>query len=262
MGSTPEESPWMIRRRPLDGEMWERHRGQELEAAIACLKRIRHYWTCCFPGYGLVIVNDDDGGLYETLYHDLFFVLAQRPDLEFIADELRRLVLSAEGLPTRGDAAGYGHDIESAILDDIRRARMILNRAAISEGGWLSDGPTVSLIDDQSEESPTQFLFSIFDNELRAFEGHAKHQARAMAIRLGIIRLPAAVQHRPAKGRPKGSTTYTLEDVRSCLRQFRAEGHALEKPAFLAHCGISESTWKRYTSDWGKRWTDLVREVD
>lgn len=261
MGSI-EEPSWVIRRRPLDEEMWERHRGHELEAAIACLKRIRHYWTCCFPGYGLVIVNDDDDGLYETLYHDLFFVLAQRQDLEPIAVDLRSLVLSAENLPTRGDADGYDHDIESAILDDIRQARLILNRAAILDGRPVPGGRPISLMDGQREESPTQFLFSMFDDELMAFEGHAKRQARAMAIRLGIIRLPAAVQHRPAKGRPKGSTTYTLEDVRTRLRQFRADGHDLEKPAFLAHCGISESTWKRYTADWGKRWTDLVRELD
>lgn len=261
MGNVQEETTWVIRRNPLDAEMWERHRGHELVAAIACLKRIRHYWTCCFPGYGLVIVNDDDDGLYETLYHDLFFVLAQRPDLGSTADELRRLVLSAEGLPTRGDGAAYGHDIESAILDDIRRARLILNQAAILEGGSVAGGRTISLMDGQLEESPTQFLFSIFDAELMAFEGHAKRQARAMAIRLGIIRLPAAVQHRPAKGRPKGSTTYKLEDVRTRLRKFRADGHDLDKARFLADCGISDRTWTRYTGQWGKTWTDLVQEL-
>jgi hypothetical protein len=37
---------WILRRKPLDQEMWSAFRGMELEGALAALTRLQAYWAC------------------------------------------------------------------------------------------------------------------------------------------------------------------------------------------------------------------------
>jgi len=207
----------------------------------------------------MVIVHDDDDGLYETLYHDLFFVLQQSPGLDLVADEIRDLVWDADSLPSFTDGAAYDQEIEAAIFDNLRRARNILNRRSIADGE-AGFGTTICVDGHIEEMSPTQFLFSIFDDEIQFRTEQAGRNARAAAVRLGIVKAPKPEPAAPAKGRPKGSTYLTLKEVKVKLRAFRADGHALDKPAFIVYCGISNATWDRYMAEWNTNWTAFVRE--
>lgn len=235
----------VLRRKPLDAEMWSPFLGCEVEAALAALQRIRAFWHAAMPNPWICVVPEDDQGLYDTLYHDLFYVLAQRPGLNVAADELRPLVPDA---PPDNSFAFYDHDMKNDLLDTMAHARRILNRLLIADGKSFG-------------ASPAERLFNLFDPEIEMIASNNKQAGDAMARRLGVLPEAKAEPAPSQKGRPTGSTFLTLEDVREMLRTYRVGGQTLNRSAFIQHCNVSESTWNRWMAAWNTNWTKLKQET-
>jgi len=245
--STATKGRMVLRRKPLDAEMWSSYLGMEIEGALAALQRICAYWNASLPNPWIATVPVDNQGLYETLYQDLVFVLAQRPGMDIAAEEIRALVLDADALSAE-DMELYGDEVRAGILGQMTRARNILNRLVIADGKPF--GP-----------SRVDALFDVFDGELNWMATTSKASAEAIATRLGILKAPERTPSPPAKGRPKGSTHFTLDEVRAKLGQFRADGRDLDLASFLQYLHVSDSTWKRWMREWKTSWTTLKRDV-
>lgn len=182
----------MARRGPLTPGAWQAFVGGELEGAIAALKRIRSYWRAVTVSPWFVVVPDDDNDLYDTLYHDLFFMLAQRHRFDSIAEELRQLV--PETPPDHDLALILDEEVKGDIFGNLTRARRMLNKVMIADGKTL-------------EESSVEHLFSVFDPAIESLAKHASDAAEAEAKRLGLLKddipedAPAPQRSKPRAGR-------------------------------------------------------------
>jgi hypothetical protein len=215
----------VMRRKPLDTAMLRAWRGAEIEVALAALKRIRAYWTATTSHPWFAFVLDDDQGLDQTLTHDLFFALRQRPDLGVVTAEIRKLVPE---MPVDHDLAiALDEDIKGDIYDQLSRARFILNEVLIAEGG--SFGP-----------NRADSLFDHFDKELDFMVNEAKRQAEAAAIRLGLKAPPPTSKPPEATKSPPTTGRHQLRarDRRERARELREKG--LARKEIAKQLGITE----------------------
>lgn len=161
----------VLRRKPLDAVMFAVWRGAEIEVALAALKRIRAYWNATTSYRWCAIVPEDDQGLYQTLTHDLFFALGQRPELGVLTAEIRKQIPEQ---PVDHDLAlALDDEIKGDIFDGLSRARFMLNEVLIAEGGSFG----------QNRADP---LFALFDKELEMIARDGKRQVDEWAIKLRL----------------------------------------------------------------------------
>lgn len=193
----PKVQNLIMRLKPLESESWSSFRGLEVKGALVIVGLLRDYWQMLFPRFGIVIVIVDDQGLYDTLYHNLFFILRQRPGLGVVVSEIRRLIPPSDSLPSHSDAVAYDEDITGPILDDLRRARAILNQVLIAEGGAFG-------------QSRVDTLFTSLVDEIAMRRRDGMERARKLAIRLGLEPAPASdLKKTPSKaGRPAVKLEY------------------------------------------------------
>lgn len=161
----------VLRRRPLNAEIWRPYLGAEIEGALAALRRIHAYWKTCTSNPWIAVVPEDDQGLYDTLYHDLFYMLGQRPGMDTLAQELCDLV--PETPVDNNLALILDSDVRGDIFDALTRARHALNRILVADGKTFG-------------ASPVDALFDIFDAELDMIAMESKASADAMSKQLGL----------------------------------------------------------------------------
>jgi hypothetical protein len=236
------------RLKPLDASLWQPYQGYEIEGTLRTIALIKEYWESLFPRFGFVIVIDDDQGLYDTLYHNLFFMLGQRPELHMARELIRGLVPDSENLPNHRDAVGFDEEISSRIYDDLRSARTILNRILIAEGRSFGD-------------SPVDALFDLFAKELIVRRSDNKQQAERFAARLGFDTLPKTPRPSGKPGRP--SIEIENRDAQSAywhlIEDFEQDGER-RKPShgdlcdYLCSRGvhIGISTFGKHVRQWKK----------
>lgn len=232
----------ILRRRPLDAEMFTAWRGREIYVALAALKQLRAYWDATTGQRWFTMVWDDDQGLYQTLIHDLYFAMGQRPDLGTATAELRNLV---PDLPPDSDLALIlDEEIRGHIFDYLTRARQMLIAILIAEGG----APAVN---------PADPLFVTFDAEIGLMARNAISACDAKAVELGLMK-PATLA-KARTGRPRGRT-WERSALLAAASTFIEGNSDARRAAFLQRVGISERNWKRYTKDYGFTWSELRRE--
>ncbi|MCB0320843.1 MAG: hypothetical protein KDD60_07940, partial [Bdellovibrionales bacterium] len=146
-------SKMLLRRMPLNEEIWSDRQGAELVGLIALIKRIRVYWEICTESKYFSLVPQDDQGLYDTFIADLFFLL-DRANLD---TETRQLIIDSIPLEFINSdlALVLDEEIRGYIQDGFGKAISALRREAISRGQFTT------------EDDPT-LLFSLFDDELEA----------------------------------------------------------------------------------------------
>lgn len=243
---------------PLDTDTWASYRGMELEGALAIVQRIRAYWRATLPGSWFSVVPEDDQGLYDTLYHDLFFILSQRPDLEALVTELRELVPEQ---PIDSDLALAISDdqIQGSIFDGFNRASSRIRRLLVSEGKPFLD-------------SPVEELFSFFDLEIAYMASNAKAQSDVVARRLGLVTDPPATpspvtdKPRAKAGRKPVDLSYKdAQDAYWNVLEGLEEAGERRPPNYADVCdqlgkigvAVRKSTFGKHVGKWkraGKRW--------
>jgi len=228
----------VVRRKPLDLTLFAPFRGEELPAALAALRRIRAFWNAALPNPWFCAVPEDDQGLYQTLTHDLYFCLGQRPEYGVVTDEFRTLVPAS--LPDNDLALALDQDLRADILDKLSRARHILNDLLIAEGG--SFGP-----------NRAESLFELFDSEIAFFAADSKRQANALAAKLGFLDSYAA------NGQPDAPCSYKIQtgtltraqrraaDRQAKARKLRKQGLTIKEIA--RELGCAERSVYSYLSD-------------
>lgn len=157
------KAKFIIRRTPLNDEIWQPYIGNELSGLLAVTKRMLAYWETTWIDPFVIVVPSDDQGLYDTLITDFHFLLKRSPLDQTEIDQITSLI---PGQFMDSDLAlAIDHDMTGDIRDSFVSAMSVIRRASYRLGT-------------PCQESDPTSLFSLFDPEIRK---HLEHNRESTA---------------------------------------------------------------------------------
>jgi|GEM_PF-4849868 len=163
-----DETGFIIRRIPLNDEIWQPHIGNEVSGLLSLIKRILNYWETTWVDPFFTCVPTDDQGLYDTLIADLHFLLKQCPVHDSEINQITSLI--PDQFMDSNLALAIDNDMMGDIRDSLIRAMSLIRRTSYKLGT-------------PCQESDPTGLFSLFDAEIQKHLEHnresaAKHRKR------------------------------------------------------------------------------------
>lgn len=150
MGS--DESRLILRRIPLNDELWQPFVGHELSGLLALVKRMLAYWESTWFDSAIAIVPTDDQGLYDTLISDLHFLLDRSPLNKRERDQILSLV--PDEFMNADLASIMDENIKGDILGSFTKSMSIVRRTCFRLGCLCNEDDTTG-------------LFALFDGEIQ-----------------------------------------------------------------------------------------------